>query len=151
MVVQICRNGLTVTRDAMRAVHLGSRLEEGQIKWTEDTNRKALELITAKARDAVATFLDVDYMRHVITDMERTAGAEVSNPAETIKVIGKKLAYSEETMAGVLDHFIKGGTVTAGGVLHAVTSYAQTVDNADVASTLEAGALKAMELAATAR
>ena len=31
LVVQVCRNGLTVTKDAIRAVHLGERLDEGVV------------------------------------------------------------------------------------------------------------------------
>lgn len=150
LVVEICTNGMKVTKDAMRAVHLGAKMEEGMIEWTEDTQDKAIALITAKTRDAVATFLDVDYMTKVIAGLEATAGAPIGTPADTIKVIGKKLAFDDDTMNGVLDHFIKGGVVTAGGILHAVTSYAQTMPDADAASALEGNAFKAMELAAAA-
>jgi hypothetical protein len=47
-----------------------------------------------------------------------------------------------------LSHFIKGGSLTAGGVMHAVTSVAQTLDDADVAHDLESRALKILQLAA---
>jgi hypothetical protein len=43
-----------------------------------------------------------------------------------------------------------GGQRTAGGVLQAVTSYAQTIASADVANEIEAQGIKAMELAAAA-
>ena len=56
--VQVCRNGLTITRDAMRAVHLGERLDEGVVTWSGNTQDKTLALITAKTTDAVTTFLD---------------------------------------------------------------------------------------------
>jgi hypothetical protein len=49
---------------------------------------------------------------------------------------------------GRLDHFIRGGAITAGGVLQAVTSYAQEVDDPDEALNLEESAVRAMELAA---
>ena len=39
--------------------------------------------------------------------------------------------------------------MTAGGVMNAVTSYAQTVDDPDVAYDLEGQGLRAMELAAS--
>ena len=35
LVVQVCRNGMTITRDAIRAVHLGERLDEGVVTWSE--------------------------------------------------------------------------------------------------------------------
>jgi hypothetical protein len=150
LVFEVCTNGMTVTKDAMRAVHLGSRMDEGLIQWTADTEEKNVALIKAKTRDAVATFLDVDYMRHVIADVEKQAGKPVANAVETIKVVAKKLAFDEETAAGILDHFIKGADATAGGVMQAMTSFAQTVQDADAANDLEANALRGLELAAAA-
>jgi hypothetical protein len=148
LVVQVCENGMTLTKDAVRAVHLGARLDEGTIAWTEDTHRKAIELITAKTRDAVTTFLNIDYMRRVLRGLESCAGTPLSAPADTISVVGKSLAYDEATINGVLEHFIRGGQITAGAVMHAVTSYAQTVPDAETAVALEAHAVQAMELAA---
>ena len=37
-------------------------------------------------------------------------------------------------------HFIRGGQLTAGGVMQAVTSVAQTLDDADAAHEMEASA-----------
>lgn len=148
LVVEVCKNGMKITKDAMRSVHLGGRMDEGVIRWTEDTQTRAAELVTAKARDAVTTFLDAEYMQRVIAQTEEQAAAPVTAPAETIKTLGKTLQYDEATINGILEHFVKGGDVTAGGVLHAVTSYAQTVADADTASDLEASAFRAMELAA---
>jgi len=48
----------------------------------------------------------------------------------------------------VLDHFIRGGDPTAGGLMAAVTSFARTVDDADTAFEIEAQGLRALELAA---
>ena len=148
LTVEVCSNGMTMTKDAVRAIHLGEKLDEGVIRWSEDTQKKNLELITAKARDAVATFLDVGYMTTVIRRLEETAGAPVSDAPAVIEAVSKKLAFSKEQTAGILDHFIKGADLTAGGVMHAVTSFAQTVVDADAAADLEASGVRAMELAA---
>ena len=59
-------------------------------------------------------------------------------------------AVASRPDAAVFSHFIAGGDVTAGGVLHAVTSVAQTLPDADEAYDLEALGLRAMELAAAA-
>ncbi len=54
-------------------------------------------------------------------------------------------------MIGKLAHFIKGGSLTAGGVMHAVTSVAQTLPDADAAHGLESQALRVLSLAASGR
>ena len=147
MTIQVCRNGMTITKDAMRSIHLGSKMDEGVIRWGEDTQRKNLDLIIAKTRDAVSTFLDVDYMNRVIARMEAKAGAKVEQPAEAVKVVARKLAFTQDQADGILDHFIRGADTSIGGLMNAVTSYAQTVESADTAYDMEAAAVKVLDLA----
>jgi hypothetical protein len=146
LMVQICRNGMTITKDAARAVHLGGKLDEGTIRWSDDTNAKQLAVITAKARDAVRTFLDPRYMTDVIADIERKAGRPVGKPADAIQAVAKSLAFTQQQTDDILDHFIRGAQPTAGGIVNAITSYAQTVANADTAADIEGRALKALDL-----
>lgn len=150
LVVQVCDNGLTITKDAMRAVHLGERHDEGVISWSGDTQDKTLALITAKTTDAVTAFLDPGYTEHAIREIEKAAGRPVADPAETVRAVSQRLRFTEDQQAGILTHFIRGGDVTAGGVMHAVTSVAQTLTDADAAYDLESSALRALELAAAA-
>lgn len=146
IVALTCLNGMTVTWDVLRAVHLGSKMDEGVVRWSADTEEKNLALVTAKTRDAVATFLDADYVARTVARIEDVAGFPLSSPAEDVKRLGKSLMFDEATTEGILDHFIRGGQVTAGGVVNAITSYAQTVDDADKAAGIEASALKVLDL-----
>lgn len=147
LMVKICRNGLVVNQDAIRNVHLGARLEDGLIKWSDATQRKTLDLITSKTTDAVKTFLDEKYLIKVLTRIEKDAGKPVDTPADSIKVIGKALGFTEAEQSGILDHFIRGGQMTAGGVVNAVTSFSQTVSDADRAHKLDSDALRVLSLA----
>ena len=148
IVFQVCSNGMTVTKDALRSVHLGGKMDEGIIRWSQDTEDKNLALVTARARDAVRTFLDLDYMVKVVARLTEQAGAPLpGDPTQTVRTVGKKLAFTEDTINGVLSMFIQGGQTTAGGVMQAVTAYAQTVDDGDLAYELEGSALRALELA----
>lgn len=146
LIVQVCSNGMTIQKDAMRAIHLGGKMDEGTIRWTKDTIDKQLALVTAKTRDAVATFLDRDYMLKVIRDMEAMAGKPIED-VESVKVIAKKLAFDQETQDSIFNMFVKGGQITAGGVMQAVTAAARATKDADKAADMEASAVKALELA----
>jgi hypothetical protein len=148
IVAEICGNGLQVTADVARAVHLGSRHDEGVIRYSADTLDKELVLITARARDAVATFLSPQYLQAKITDMERTAGAPVRHPEDTVRQVAKAVKFTDEATDAILAHFIRGGQLTAGGIMQAVTSVAETLDDADTAHDLEAQAVHVMNLAA---
>ena len=150
LVVQVCSNGLQMTKDAVRAIHLGGKLDEGVVEWSDETQRHELELVTSKTRDAVSTFLDVDYMRAKIAGLRELAGIEVVHPVDTIERIARKTGWTDVEEASILSHFIRGGQTTALGVAQAVTSYAQTVDATDRQDELESSAIVAAELAAVA-
>ena len=151
IVFEVCRNGATIAKDALARTHLGARMDDGVIQWSEQTQRMNLELVQAQTRDAVQTYLNIDYLRRVLDNMNEQAATPVSAPAETIQALGTALQYDAATTQGVLEHFIKGADLSAGGVMHAVTSWAQETPSADTASHLESTALQAMELAASTR
>jgi len=150
LVVQVCNNGMTITRDAERNVHLGGRHDDGVLKWSDETVERVLKVVTSKTADAVRTFLRESYVQEQLHRIESTAGTPITNPEETITTVSKALRFNEDTRAALFNHFIAGADVTAGGVLHAVTSVAQTLPDADEAHDLEAQGLRAMELAAAA-
>lgn len=147
---QVCSNGMTATKDAVRAVHLGGKNEEGVVNWSQDTNDKTLELITAKTRDAVATFLNVDYMKRVLSELATKSDVKLAKPDEVVKSVTKRLAFSQEAQDAVFGMFIQGGQITAGGVMQAVTAAAQVVSNADEAMDMEAASFRALDLAVAA-
>lgn len=146
--VCICDNGQVVTREAMRTVHLGSKLEEGIINWSEDTRQANLKLIIAKTRDAVRTILSQANLERLVAGLEQQAGAKVTDPAATIQVVSRKCGFSDAEQALILEHFTLGGQLTAAGVANAVTSAAQAIPSPGQALDLEYKSLLAMEHAA---
>lgn len=146
MTLLICTNGMTMTQDILRSVHLGGRLDQGVINWGADTQAKAVDLVKLKTRDAVTTFLNEEYMTKTLAVIAGKAAKPVDDAVKTIETISKKLAYSQEDAAGILQHFIKGGQADAGGIFHAITSYVQDVADADKAYDMELSAIKALDL-----
>lgn len=144
--VRICRNGLVIPAMQVRNVHLGSKLEEGVIKWSDETRRKELEVIKAKTVDAVQTFLSPEFLNSEINKIEEKAGKSVSKPVETVKVLAKTLNFTQDEQDGILDHFIRSGQPTAGGLVNSITSFSQTIGDADRADQLDAQALRVLSL-----
>lgn len=148
IIFQWCTNGATRTKEAMRVTHLGAKMEEGIVKWSDETYAKNIALIGSMARDAVTTFLDTEYVERVINEAEAHSDVRIERPDEAIKIIAQKMAYTETERETLLAHFIEGGQVTAGGVFNAVTSMAQMVEDPDRAAEIEATAFDALVLAA---
>jgi hypothetical protein len=124
LTVRICGNGLTITADALSKVHVGARLDEGVIKWSRDTEARARELVTAQSRDAVEHFLNPQYIQEKVADIEAKASRPVTDAPKTVELVSKALSFTPAQQTTILDHFIKGGQLTAGGILQAVTSAA---------------------------
>lgn len=146
--VRVCRNGLTLVAEADRKVHLGSEQAEGVVNWSAETQEQELRLITAQARDAVKTYLSHDFLAEQVAKIEALAGAPVAKPEATIKAAAQAVGFTKAEAEGILGHFLRGGQMTAAGVANAVTSYSQTIADADRAAELDGKALKAMEHAA---
>lgn len=149
MRVQICKNGLTITKDASRTVHLGGAQDDGIVNYGEDTIKKSLEVVTLRTRDAVKTFLDVEYMQGALADLTAKAGKEVkgSEAPQVIKTVGQRLGFDKTQQEGILDFFLNGGQQTAGGLMQAVTAYAQAEDvTPDQRFDLENQATKVLDL-----
>lgn len=148
LMIKVCRNGLVVKADALRAVHLGARLDEGMVRWSDETRRKSAELVKAQVTDAVRTFLDVDYITKVIERVEETSGVKVVEPVQAITRLAKVQGWTQSEADDILSHFLRAGDETAGGVMQAVTSVAQEIMSPDRASELEGSALDVLAAAA---
>jgi hypothetical protein len=144
-----CLNGMMRTQDAMKRRHVGSKLEEGVIEWSDETYKKTLDLITAQTTDAVRKFLSEQYLNDVVAEIEGRAGTEIEgNAADAVQVVARQVGFTDAQRDGILDHFIRGGQMTAGGIMQATTSFAQELEDADVAYEMEVAALKVLEVAA---
>jgi len=143
-----CSNGLVQKVDALRKVHLGGRLEEGQINWSSATREAANRLVKEQVKDATESFLTKDYVQAAVNRMEEQAGVELTKPEEVIKQVARELVYTQAEQETILSHFIKGGQLTSGGVMQAVSSAAQTIDNVDRAHEFLGTAVDAMRVAA---
>jgi hypothetical protein len=142
--VEICKNGLTLPAFAERSVHLGAKMTEGV--WNAEVQTKSLELIQAQVKQRVTEWMSPEWLADRVTEIEVKAGKPVSAPEKTIKRLGKSLTWTQAEQEGILAHFTVGGQLTAGGVANAITSYSQTVGNADRAADLDDQAVKAMDL-----
>lgn len=148
VVLQVCSNGMTISKDVARAVHLGAKLDEGAVNWSQQTQRKTLELITSRAKDAVTTFLSKDYVESVANDLRELQGVEVRNVAKVIESVGKELSLNEDEADELLNLFTVSADTTALGIGHAITALAQKVENPERAAELEGSFFKSVEVAA---
>jgi hypothetical protein len=149
LMVRVCRNGLVQEVGRIRRTHVGARRDDdGVIDWSRDTDRAHLELLASQVRDAVAAYLSPQYVAEQVRQLEQVAGTAVPRPDDTLRVLGREMRWTEQQQRDLLAHFVAGSDLTAGGVMHAVSSLAQVQPSADVAYDLERQAIPAMRRAA---
>lgn len=147
IVWQVCTNGMTMKQDVERSVHLGGRLDQGVVRWSEDTQQKNLELVASATRDAVATFLSPEYVQAKLSEMADAASVQLASPSTAVEVVCTKMRYTQDQQQSILDAFIGGGDTSALGLAQAVTNMAQDQDP-DTRAELEADSMRVLHLAA---
>jgi hypothetical protein len=95
LIAQVCSNGMIITRDATRVVHRGDRQEPGVTwRWSPDTDKKELALLTARVRDTATNILDPRYVERAVRAMEAQAGHTVE-PVAAIQHVAARLRYTQ--------------------------------------------------------
>jgi hypothetical protein len=146
--VVVCTNGMTRTQEAMKRVHLGGQMGEGQIDWSARTRRANLDLIQGQAADAVLLWLSEDYLEGVADELDEAGSRMLDRPHEVVDKIGEDLGYTETERLAVLDYFTRGGDTSSGGVVNAFTAFARDLDDPERAIEVEE---QAFEILAAAR
>lgn len=139
IVAEVCTNGMTIKKDVGALVqrHLGARLDDGLVDYSDATRAANKQLIMSMAQDTVRTFLTEGYLTSVIQKLEERAGEPVTKPEQAIKEVTQKLDVPA-LYDDVLAHFIKGADLSRGGIMHAVTAAAQSTEiDADTAFRME--------------
>lgn len=129
---KVCMNGLIIKDDAFRKVHLGAKMDQGTVNWSEKTMKKNLELIQAQTGDAVSQFLSEGWLSGVVQKIERARSVKLDNPLDTmqniVKEVAKTVTLTDESKKNIINFFVEDGDTSASGVVQALTREAQNLD-----------------------
>jgi hypothetical protein len=120
--IKVCSNGLIVKDDRFRKVHLGGKMNEGQINWSERTQQKNLDLIMSQTGDAIKQFLSEDYLSGIVRKLEDASKVELENPVDAlqnaVKEVAKQVSLSEENKKNIMSFFVKDGDTNSRSAKH---------------------------------
>lgn len=137
VVIQVCDNGLTLTNDIFRKVHLGAPMESGQI--SKRTLTATMELITTQTIDKVVEIANPEFLRAKVDEL---MGLKEQAVVPSIVNDYLKDAFDEEVANSLFDEFIHGSDLSAFGVAQAITSFSQRPEvSAEEATKLDDSAL----------
>lgn len=135
-VVRICRNGLTRPIE-FRRTHVGARLDEGGVNWSDATRQRALELVRSQMTDVFRAYCSTDYLMTVADEMRAAKGVTVTDAAAAVDTVARQFEFTEGEAENILACFLRGGDETALGLGQAVTAAAALVDDGDRQSEME--------------
>lgn len=144
--VLACDNGLVQTKEIFARTHVGSKMDDGHVEWSLETQTKELAWVTSQTVDLVRLALSQDYLESKVAEMTAQAGHVIADADKAVEVLGQRLKFSKAEQEGILRHFLLGGQSTAGGLMAATTSFSQTLDP-DAAFELDGKAMQVLELA----
>lgn len=121
-----CLNGAIDRSSAVKRVHLGAKMDDSVVTWSQGTRNKNYELIMEMTKDAVKTFLSKDYLGNLVNKLEKAKGIEVEYPEGIIEHLAKDMGIVDELQKqSILRHFMSDGDHTGLGVFQALTRVAQ--------------------------
>lgn len=146
----VCRNGLIVQDRVLRKTHLGRMIESGQDGWVaykDDTVEADDRALMLKVRDEVQSAVSEVTFTQAAQRLQQTLGIPLKgNPVKAVEVLAQRYTLNDVERGGVLRHLIEGGSLSAYGLINAVTHYSQEVEDYDRASDLEALGGKLIDL-----
>jgi hypothetical protein len=120
-----CRNGLHDRNARFRRVHLGTKLDDGVINWSDNTKNKNYELIMAQTQDSVKTYLSKDYLGQLTSRLQSAKDMSIENETGVIENISLSLSIPEAHKNNILKHFLRDGDGSALGVYQAISRETQ--------------------------
>jgi hypothetical protein len=149
LLVQACKNGLTLIAEADKRSHLGSEKQPGVIDVSAETDAAELALITQQTKDAVITYSSEKFFLGQVAEIEALAGVRIAAPEQVVKDVTRANGFTKAEADGVWDMFLMGGgstdSGTAGQVANAITAYSQTINSGDRAAEMDRAAVPVMQ------
>jgi hypothetical protein len=131
----VCYN-LAVSESALHQVHLGARLEAGEIDWSAETRRLSDAALASQVKDAIDTVFNHDAFSAMVKRMVTAKEVVIEKPVDVTDAVSLKLGLSEERKQRLLRYFAIEG-YTAFGMGQAVARLAQDAEGADEQVELE--------------
>lgn len=142
----VCLNGM-ILPDKFRAYHTGRNVEDNAELWRDDTRKADDRAILLKVRDMVQAAVDAQEFAKTLDRMRGLTKNKIEgDPAKSIEVLCNKVMMSDSEKGGVLRALIKGGDLSAWGMVNAVTTQAHSSKDYDRSIELEAAGGNLLEL-----
>lgn len=135
-----CLNGL-ISNIATRKHHVGKSVgAEGDAFeiYRPETMAADDRAFWMKVQDTVRASVSEAGFDHIVEEMRRTNTMMITgDPVAVVERVQKRFGMTDKERGGVLNHLIQGGSMTAYGLLNALTRTSQDIEDYDRATDFE--------------
>lgn len=132
-----CKNGMIVQDASIRQTHVGKELEEGYVRYAEDTLKAEDELLWRKVRDTVQSIVSPEFFRRIVERLKEAKKTKLSDVEKAVEITTTRYGINENEKKDVIRHILESSDPTAYGMANAVTRTAQDVETYDRSIELE--------------
>ncbi|MBI3654120.1 MAG: DUF932 domain-containing protein [Acidobacteria bacterium] len=136
----VCTNGMIASDFAQRKYHVGRANDEEATELFRDETLAADDrAFWMKVVDTIRAALSADGFRRIVERLrEATEQRITGNPVKSVEVLANRFRLNKDEQSSVLQHLIEGSSLSAYGLMNAVTRAAQDVESYDRATEMEA-------------
>jgi hypothetical protein len=145
----VCSNG-TIGESKLYQVHLGKRMELGELIYKDDTRKAADEYLWKQVRDVIDSTFNRDVLRLIVDQQRKAMDLPLSEDPKKIQevfdVTAKNLSISDKATNDLFRYFAREGGTTVFDMVNGITRLAQDFDEKyDERVRLERAAGKLLE------
>ena len=145
VIIGACSNGLIFMNHAVKKIHIGMKLDEGDITFSKETQQKTLDLIMSASADYVKDFTSNKFLKRLIDEVTEVAQQKLLFPVDaTVNMCGE-LSLNVDQVDEVMKFFIESGENSRGGAINAATFFAHKQDDPDLRYEIESKAVPMLE------
>lgn len=120
-----CLNGMVIADAKYSARHVGARIENIEQLLSDEAKKADDKAILLKVRDIVRAAVEgAVFNKEVERLMELTKVEVTGSPEKAVEVLARKVGANETEKGGLLASLIRGGDLSAWGLVNAVTHQA---------------------------
>lgn len=131
-----CSNGLVVEQGYSR-VHLGSRKEEGEFRFSSQTIGLENKAIWSAVSDVIRNTFDPAEFDRVVQMLKGNAETEIKAPIQAVDNVIIETGISDEQKQAILENLIADKDHTQWGMVNAITATARGIKDPDLQVELE--------------
>lgn len=141
----VCKNGAIINDLAHRKTHVGRKHAHAQVLFdgaeeyyrpeTREADDKAFWL---KVRDVIAAHVGSETFTAIVDRWKRAKEEKITGDVvKVVEVTAKRYGLADSERTSVLQHLIKGGDLSAYGLMNAITRTAEDAETYDRSTDLE--------------